>query len=94
MFLALTPPFASLTANSIGRITKNIFTSSGVPTSFFIAHSTRGAAVKMFKSLGLDSEIVCELGGWKDTDAFTKHYLRLGRFISIFCAQSPILEKC
>ena len=49
-----------------------------MPTSYFGAHSTRGAAVKMFKSLGLLSELVCELRGWKNATAFTAHYLRLG----------------
>jgi hypothetical protein len=45
--------------------------------SVFGAHSTRGAAVKMFKSLGLQSEVVCELGRWKNPVAFTAHYLRV-----------------
>ena len=42
------------------------------------AHSTRGAAVGFFKHLGLTSEEVCELGQWKNVQAFTQHYLRLG----------------
>ena len=46
--------------------------------SAFGPHSTRGAAVKMFKSLGLPSEVVCELGSWKNSEAFSKHYLRIG----------------
>ena len=41
------------------------------------AHSTRGAAVSMYKSLGLHSEEVCQLGQWKDIKSFTSHYLRL-----------------
>jgi hypothetical protein len=70
MFLAVTPPFAPLTANSIGRITKNILLQLGIPMAVFGAHSTRGAAVKMYKSLGLTSEVVCELGCWKNSEAF------------------------
>ena len=31
----------------------------------------------MFKALGLPSEQVCALGKWKDSNAFSKHYLRL-----------------
>ena len=42
------------------------------------AHSTRGAGVQLYKNLGLSSEQVCELGKWKNTGAFTSHYLRLG----------------
>ena len=49
VFLAVTPPFAPLTANSIGRITKNILMKLGIPVNIFVAHSTRGAAVKMYK---------------------------------------------
>ena len=75
---AVTPPFHPLTANSVGRITKNILQKLGVPMNIFGPHSTRGASVKMYKSLGLTSEIVCELGKWKNAGAFTSHYLRLG----------------
>ena len=62
VFLSLHPPFAPLTANSIGRITKKLLAGLGVPVSVFGPHSTRGAAVKMFKDFGLPSEVVCELG--------------------------------
>ena len=101
VFLAVTPPFAPLTSNSIGRITKNILLHMGIPVTIFGAHSTRGAAVKMYKSLGLTSEVVCELGCWKNAEAFSKHYLRVGAVetantivTNFFLAQSPILEKC
>ena len=46
--------------------------------TFWGAHSTRGAAVGMYKRLNFSSEEVCELGKWKNTQAFTAHYLRLG----------------
>ena len=78
MFLSLTPPYKALTANSVGRITKILLHSLGVPMSVFGPHSTRGAGVKMFKKFGLSSETVCELGSWKNTEAFAKHYLRIG----------------
>ena len=32
----------------------------------------------MYKQLGLSSEEVCEIGKWKNTGAFTTHYLRVG----------------
>ena len=78
IFLSANPPFKPLTANSIGRITKKLLQQVGVPVSVFGPHSTRGAGVKMYKDFGLPSEIVCELGAWKNSDAFSKHYLRLG----------------
>jgi hypothetical protein len=78
VFLALAPPHRPLSANSIGRITQQLLKDLGVPVAVFGAHSTRGAAVKMYKNLGVSSEIVCELGSWKNTEAFAKHYLRIG----------------
>jgi len=78
IFLSLHPPFKALSANSIGRVTKNLLKQLGVPVSVFGPHSTRGAARKMFKDFGLPSEVVCELGSWKNADAFSKHYLRVG----------------
>jgi hypothetical protein len=32
----------------------------------------------MYKSLGLSSEEVCEIGKWKNVQAFSQHYLRIG----------------
>ena len=32
----------------------------------------------IYKELGLSSEEVCELGKWKNLQAFSTHYLRLG----------------
>jgi hypothetical protein len=78
VFLSLHPPFKALSANSIGRITKKLLAQLGVPVSVFGPHSTRGAGVKMLKDFGLPSEVVCELGSWKNSEAFSKHYLRLG----------------
>ena len=65
LFVSLRPPFAPLTANSIGRVTKHALEKLGVPISVFGPHSSRGAGVKMYKALGLSSEHVCELGKWK-----------------------------
>ena len=76
--MGLKPPFPALSASTIGGVTKRALQRLGVPTSVFAPHSTRGAAVKMFKSLGVPSEVVCELGRWKNPTAFTEHYLRLG----------------
>ena len=45
---------------------------------FWGPHSTRGAGVKMYKDLNVNSDIVCEIGKWKNQGAFASHYLRLG----------------
>ena len=49
-----------------------------IDTSIWGPHSTRGAGVQFYKNLGMTSEHVCEIGQWKNVEAFTKHYLRLG----------------
>ena len=41
-------------------------------------HSTRGAGAQMYKHLSLTSEEVFEIGKWKNTGAFSSHYLRVG----------------
>ena len=91
LFRSLSPPYPPLTANSLGRITKVILQRMGVPMQVFGPHSTRGAAVKMYKALGLSSEQVCELGQWKNASAFTAHYLRLGAADSAATLLEPLL---
>ena len=73
----LVPPFAPLSAKSVGSVTKSLLSEFGIPTNVFGPHSTRGAAVKMFKQFGLSSDQVAQLGKWKNLEAFSKHYLRL-----------------
>jgi len=78
VLLYLNAPFKPLTGDRIGSLTKTLLKKLGVPTQFYGPHSTRGAAVRMFKELGVSSEYVCELGKWKNQGAFASHYLRLG----------------
>ena len=77
VFISLKTPFVPLKANSIGSLTKKTLEKLGVDTTVWKAHSTRGAGVAMYKSLGFSSDEVCEIGKWKNTSAFTSHYLRL-----------------
>ena len=62
----------------MNSLTKDLLEKFGIPVYQWTAHSTRGAGVCMFKNWGLSSEEVCELGQWKNSQAFTNHYLRLG----------------
>ena len=75
---ALKAPHPPLTSNTIGSVTRSLLSSLGVPMSVWGPHSTRGAGVLMYKQMGLSSEEVCEIGKWKNTNAFSSHYLRLG----------------
>ena len=72
------PPHKPLCANSIGSLTKGALQKLGIDTTFWKPHSTRGAGVTMFKRLGMSSEEVCEVGKWKNVNAFNSHYVRLG----------------
>jgi hypothetical protein len=80
LILALHTPFRPLTSNSIASLTKKLLQSYGINSSIWTAHSTRGAGVFLYKALGLSGEEVCELGKWKNSQAFSNHYLRLGSF--------------
>ena len=78
LLLTLKPPFKGLSANTINSLTKRILQEHGVPTEVWGAHSTRGAGVTLWKGLGLLAEEVCEIGQWKNLQAFQAHYLRIG----------------
>ena len=75
---ALIAPFQPLSSNTIASLTRKVLHTLGLNTQIWSPHSTRGAGVTMYKAIGLNSEEVCELGKWKNTSAFTSHYLRLG----------------
>ena len=75
---ALKAPHPPISSNTIGSLTRRLLSSFGVPMSVWGPHSTRGAGVLMYKQMGLSSEEVCEIGKWKNTSAFSSHYLRLG----------------
>ena len=71
----LVKPYVPLTSNTIASITKTILQQFHL--QHWGAHSTRGAGVKMYKKMGMGVEQLCELGKWKNLDAFSKHYLRM-----------------
>ena len=76
LFISVVPPYKALSANTLGSLTKKILHKFGVAPEWG-PHSTRGAGVQMFKNAGLSSEVVCQIGQWKDIKSFTSHYLRL-----------------
>ncbi len=61
-----------------------------MPVSHWGAHSTRGAGVQFFKSLGMRPEEVFELGKWKNYAAFQSHYLRVG---VVTAASSRVVKR-
>ena len=69
LLITLKKPFYALSANTVGSLTKALLAENGIPTQIWGAHSTRGAGVLLYKSLGLTSEEVCEIGKWKNVQA-------------------------
>ena len=49
----------------------------GVAMSVYNAHSTQGVGVGMFAKLEIRLQLVCEIGSWKNIEAFTRRYSRL-----------------
>ena len=77
LFLNLKRPFLPLTSDRLATLTKKLLLSLGLQGQWG-AHSTRGAGVTFFyKTMGLSSEQVAELGKWKDIKTFSEYYLRL-----------------
>ena len=75
--MSLKKPFKPLSSGTIATITSNVMKSFDISPKLWGAHSTRGAGVAFYRRLGLSAEEVCEIGKWKDVNAFTTHYQRL-----------------
>ena len=78
VLLTLFKPHGPLSSNTVGSITKRLLHTFGISTAHWGPHSTRGAGVTFYRQLGLQADEVCEIGKWKSTEAFGKHYSRLG----------------
>ena len=65
LLISLGAPYAPLTSNSIGRITKNALSAFGVDVSAFGAHSTRGRGWLCIKGGGYPPNKFVKLGGEK-----------------------------
>ena len=49
---------------------------SGIDTSEFRAHSTRGASTSKAKAKGLSCQEILAMANWKKESTFRRHYLR------------------
>mmetsp|Transcript_17847 Transcript_17847/g.28286 ORF Transcript_17847/g.28286 Transcript_17847/m.28286 type:complete len:526 (-) Transcript_17847:59-1636(-) len=92
VLVGLVKPHRPLSASRIASLTKVIMARHGVDTTVFKAHSTRGAGLEAQKDLGLPSEVSCEVGSWKNSEAFDKHYKRLGAVQQVAVAVSASLD--
>ena len=67
-----------MSANRIASLTRVKLSKRGVDTKVWAPHSTRGAGLNLYRSLGLSWEKTAQIGHWKNAQAFRDHYQRLG----------------
>ena len=62
--------------NTIARWLTNVMDLAGIDTTYFKAHSTRGASTSKAKSRGANPQQIINQGDWKNVTTFEKHYER------------------
>ena len=62
--------------NTISRWLVEVMSSSGVDTTYFKGHSTRGASTSKAKSRGANPNQLMQQGDWSSVSTFERHYNR------------------
>jgi len=76
LFIAVRKPHLPVKAATIGHWLKKVMKSSGIDTSIFTAHSTRGAATSKAKDTGVSIPDILKTADWSSTSTFTRFYHR------------------
>ena len=63
-------------SSSIARWVKLVFTSFGVDTSIFSAHSTLGASTSAASLAGVTTQQILSTADWSTANVFKKFYFR------------------
>ena len=79
LFLSLKKPHSPVVSSSIARWLKSVLTSSGVDTSIFSAHSTRGASTSAASLAGVTTQQILSTADWSIAKVFKKFYFRDGQ---------------
>ena len=66
---------------------------SGIDTSEFRAHSTRGASTSKAKAKGLSCQEILAMANWKKESTFRRHYLREIASESAGSFQAVVLQE-
>ncbi len=69
--MSLKKPLNPISSGTIASIPSNVMKRFDISFKFWGAHSTRGAGRAFYRRLGLSAEEVCEIGKWKNVNAFT-----------------------
>lgn len=76
LFMALLKPHRPVTGATIGRWIKEMMSLSGIDTSVFKAHSTRGAAASRAAGAGVPIDSILSAAHWAQESTFKKFYCR------------------
>jgi len=76
LFISFRKPYKQVTSQTIARWVKSVMSNAGINTSYFKAHSTRGAASSAAIHQGATLTQVLQLGDWSSNTTFTKFYCR------------------
>ena len=71
---SLVRPYKALAASGAAALTKVVLSQHGIDVSVFGPHSTSGAGIDVHQHLHLPPEVSCEIGSWKNEEAYAKHY--------------------
>jgi hypothetical protein len=76
LFLSLIRPFKPVSSSTIARWVKEVSSLSGIYTTKFKAHSTRGASATVAADRGISISEILQLGHWSQESTFQKFYYR------------------
>ena len=88
LFLSLIRPFKPISSSTIARWVKEVLSLSGIDTTKFKAHSTRGASATAATDRGVSISEILQLGDWSQESNFQKFYYRLNLTLQVaepFC---------
>ena len=76
LFISVRKPHAPVKPCTIGRWLKGTMVASGINTSVFSAHSTRGAATSKAKAAGVSTQDILRAANWSSESTFCRYYHR------------------
>ena len=76
LFIAVRKPHRPVTSTTIGHCLKKVLQQSGIDTSIFTAHSTRGAATSKARVAGVSIPDILKIADWSSASTFTRFYHR------------------
>ena len=76
LFISVRKPHSPVKPCTIGKWLKKIMAASGIDTSAFSAHSTRGAATSKARAVGVSTQDILKAANWCSESTFCRFYHR------------------